>query len=42
MPFPLAILQSTFGFPAFCGRQAEVIDRVMAEQRTLANLRRYA
>jgi ATP-dependent DNA helicase RecQ len=32
----LDILKSTFGFPAFRGRQSEVIDRVMAGQRTLA------
>ncbi len=36
MPTPLEILKSTFGFPDFRGRQAEVIDRVMAGQRTLA------
>ncbi len=32
----LPLLKSTFGFDAFRGRQAEVIDRVMAAQRTLA------
>jgi ATP-dependent DNA helicase RecQ len=36
MPTPLSILHSTFGFPAFRGRQSEVIDRVMAGLRTLA------
>ena len=33
---PLDILKSTFGFPAFRGRQSEVINRVMAGQNTLA------
>ena len=33
---PLDILKSTFGFPAFRGRQSEVIDRVMAGTNTLA------
>ena len=33
---PLEILHATFGFPAFRGRQAEVIDRVMAGRNTLA------
>ena len=32
----LDILNTTFGFPAFRGRQAEVIDRVMAGANTLA------
>ncbi|MDB5689448.1 MAG: ATP-dependent helicase RecQ [Sphingomonas bacterium] len=36
MTDPLEILHSTFGYPAFRGRQAEVIARVMAGQRTLA------
>ncbi len=35
-PLPLDILKSTFGFPAFRGRQSEVIDRVMAGANTLA------
>ncbi len=33
---PLEILQSTFGFPAFRGVQADVVARVMAGQRTAA------
>ena len=33
---PLDVLKSTFGFPAFRGRQSEVIDRVMAGRHTLA------
>ncbi len=33
---PLTILQSTFGFPAFRGVQEDVINRVMAGERTLA------
>ena len=33
---PLDVLHSTFGFSAFRGRQAEVIDRVMAGAHTLA------
>jgi ATP-dependent DNA helicase RecQ len=36
MTDPLEILHSTFGYPAFRGRQAEVIARVMAGERTLA------
>lgn len=32
----LPLLKSTFGYDAFRGRQAEVVDRVMAGQRTLA------
>ena len=36
MTTPLDILKSTFGFPAFRGRQSEVIDRVMAGANTLA------
>ena len=36
MTTPLDILHATFGFPAFRGRQAEVIDRVMAGRSTLA------
>jgi len=32
----LALLKSTFGFDAFRGRQAEVVGRVMAGERTLA------
>jgi ATP-dependent DNA helicase RecQ len=36
MPSPLELLQSTFGYPAFRGEQARVIDRVMAGQRTAA------
>ena len=32
----LPLLKSTFGFDAFRGRQAEVVGRVMAGQRTLA------
>jgi ATP-dependent DNA helicase RecQ len=35
-PDPLPILQSTFGFPAFRGVQADVVDRVLAGDRTLA------
>jgi ATP-dependent DNA helicase RecQ len=33
---PLDILRTTFGFPAFRGVQAQVIDRVLAGARTLA------
>jgi ATP-dependent DNA helicase RecQ len=33
---PLELLQSTFGYPAFRGEQARVIDRVMAGERTAA------
>ena len=33
---PLPVLQSTFGFPAFRGVQADVVDRVLAGERTLA------
>jgi ATP-dependent DNA helicase RecQ len=36
MPAALEILQTTFGFPAFRGVQRQVIDRVLAGQRTLA------
>ena len=36
MPSPLEALRSTFGFSSFRGRQAEVIDRVMAGDHTLA------
>ncbi len=36
MPTPLEALHSTFGYHDFRGRQAEVIDRVMAGQHTLA------
>lgn len=36
MPHLLDLLKSTFGFPAFRGQQAAVIDRVMAGQHTLA------
>jgi len=36
VPALLEILQSTFGFPAFRGQQAAVIDRVMAGQNTAA------
>ncbi len=36
MTTTLSILQSTFGFPGFRGRQREVIDRVMAGRNTLA------
>ncbi|MDB5683914.1 MAG: ATP-dependent helicase RecQ [Sphingomonas bacterium] len=36
MADPLDILHRTFGYPAFRGRQAEVIARVMAGERTLA------
>ena len=32
----LPLLKSTFGFDQFRGRQADVVDRVMARQRTLA------
>jgi len=35
-PDPLPVLQSTFGFPAFRGVQADVVDRVLAGERTLA------
>lgn len=33
---PLQILRSTFGFPEFRGVQRQVVDRVLAHQRTLA------
>ena len=33
---PAPLLKSTFGFDAFRGRQADVVDRVMARERTLA------
>jgi ATP-dependent DNA helicase RecQ len=33
---PLTILQSTFGFPAFRGVQADVVGRVLGGERTLA------
>ena len=33
---PLSILQQTFGFPAFRGVQASVVERVLAGERTLA------
>jgi ATP-dependent DNA helicase RecQ len=33
---PLDILRTTFGFPAFRGVQTQVIDRVLAGERTLA------
>ncbi|MFS0738002.1 DNA helicase RecQ [Sphingomonas sp. 1P06PA] len=36
MADPIDILHSTFGFADFRGRQREVVDRVMAGQRTLA------
>ncbi|MBA3896279.1 MAG: DEAD/DEAH box helicase, partial [Sphingomonadaceae bacterium] len=36
MTTPLEILRTTFGFPAFRGVQAQVIDRVMAGKRTAA------
>ena len=36
MPTPLDVLHSTFGYASFRGRQAEVIDRVMAGAHTLA------
>ena len=36
MTDPLPVLQSTFGFPGFRGVQAEVVDRVLAGERTLA------
>ena len=36
MTVPLDILQSTFGFPAFRGVQEQVVDRVLAGERTLA------
>ncbi len=36
MQAPLDILNTTFGFPSFRGRQLEVIDRIMAGQSTLA------
>jgi ATP-dependent DNA helicase RecQ len=36
MPFPLETLHITFGYHDFRGRQADVIDRVMAGQHTLA------
>src|SRR3546814_13269835 len=32
----LPLLKSTFGFDHFRGRQADVVDRVMAGERTLA------
>lgn len=35
-PDPLPVLQSTFGFPAFRGVQADVVERVLAGERTLA------
>jgi ATP-dependent DNA helicase RecQ len=35
-PDPLPVLQSTFGFPAFRGVQADVVERVLAGDRTLA------
>ena len=35
-PDPRSILQSTFGFPDFRGVQRQVIDRVLADERTLA------
>ena len=31
MTDPLVLLRSTFGYPAFRGRQAEVIDRIINE-----------
>ncbi|RJF94115.1 DNA helicase RecQ [Sphingomonas cavernae] len=36
MQSPEAILQHTFGFPAFRGVQRAVVDRVLARERTLA------
>src|SRR3954468_23695569 len=36
MTSPIEALRTTFGYQAFRGRQAEVIDRVMAGQNTLA------
>src|SRR3546814_3825563 len=36
MPTPLEALHTTFGYSGFRGRQAEVIERVMAGQHTLA------
>jgi ATP-dependent DNA helicase RecQ len=36
MQSPEAILQTTFGFPAFRGVQRDVVDRVMDGRRTLA------
>ncbi|KQM87329.1 ATP-dependent DNA helicase RecQ [Sphingomonas sp. Leaf23] len=33
---PIPVLQSTFGFPDFRGVQRQVVDRVLAGQRTLA------
>ncbi len=36
MTTPLSILKATFGFPAFRGRQRDVVDRVMAGANTLA------
>ena len=36
MPTPLEALHTTFGYSGFRGRQAEVIDRVMAGRHTLA------
>jgi ATP-dependent DNA helicase RecQ len=35
-PAPLPILQRTFGFPDFRGVQRQVVDRVLAGERTLA------
>ena len=35
-PDALPVLQSTFGFPSFRGVQADVVDRVLAGDRTLA------
>ncbi|SDD65670.1 ATP-dependent DNA helicase RecQ [Sphingomonas sp. YR710] len=36
MPSPLEALRSTFGYPQFRGRQADVIDRVMRGEHSLA------
>ncbi len=36
MPSPHTLLQSTFGFPAFRGVQEDVVNRVLAGERTLA------
>ncbi|MBM7404995.1 MULTISPECIES: DNA helicase RecQ [Sphingomonas] len=33
---PVSVLQSTFGFPGFRGVQGQVVERVLAGQRTLA------
>ena len=33
---PVDVLKSTFGFPAFRGVQRQVVDRVLAQERTLA------